>query len=179
MDPRVKRTRTRALAAAQELLRESGPAAVTYSGVAERSGLGRATLYRHWPSINSLLEDLITQRAAMYGPQFTGDLNADLRASLRAMHQRLDSRRVEFLTMLERANRDPAIRVVLDTMEQLVPMRRAIELAVANGRLPADFDVSLGISLLLGPLLHREFVSSTPVDDEFIAAVVDSFLRTV
>lgn len=59
-DPRVRRTRERALRAARELLIAAGVEAVTHLSVAERSGVGRATLYRHWPDRTELLVDTMS-----------------------------------------------------------------------------------------------------------------------
>lgn len=162
-------------------VQESDPAAITYSAVSARSGVGRATLYRHWSGIDSLLQDLLLSRAAAQRPELTGNLDMDLRLALRSMHKRIggSGRRVEFLTMLERANRDPAARTLLETMERVVPVRSALELAVADGQLPGDFDVSLGVSLLLGPLVHRDFMTASHADGGFIDSVVDSFLGSI
>src|SRR5712675_1512092 len=63
-NPRVQRTRDRILAAARELLTEAGPAGLTYSVLAERAGVTRQTLYRHWPARSALLTDMILVGAA-------------------------------------------------------------------------------------------------------------------
>src|SRR6202046_2144282 len=62
-NPRVRRTRERILAAARELLSEVGPAGLTYSLLAERAGVTRQTLYRHWPARPALLLGLILEGA--------------------------------------------------------------------------------------------------------------------
>src|SRR3569833_2034985 len=54
-DPRAVRSRDAILAAARDLLRDHGPAAVTHQRVAERAGVGRATVYRHWSNPDQLL----------------------------------------------------------------------------------------------------------------------------
>ena len=58
MDPRLARTREAALGAATDLLTEFGMTALTHQNVAARAGLGRATVYRHWPTTVDLLLDL-------------------------------------------------------------------------------------------------------------------------
>src|SRR5271169_3507010 len=68
-NPRVQRTRNRILAAARELLAEAGPAGLTYSVLAERAGVTRQTLYRHWPARAGLLTDLILGGPAGDYPQ--------------------------------------------------------------------------------------------------------------
>ena len=180
MDPRVERTKKTVMEAAQQLLREGGPDAVTHSALAARSEIGRATLYRHWPDRDALLQDLITTRAAATSVNFVGDVRADLETALTAMQANLTGaeRRIRLLTMLERATRDSKLQGMLKTMEKVMPLRRALELAIANQQLPRDLDVPLAISLLLGPVLHRDFMGQRDITQRFIADVVDSFLAS-
>jgi AcrR family transcriptional regulator len=65
-----------ALDAAASLVAEHGPAAVTMSQIAKRTGIGRATLYRYFPDVEALL-------AAWHTRQVTGHLQqlADVRDS--------------------------------------------------------------------------------------------------
>src|SRR6202453_5524641 len=57
--PRVERTRGHILTVARDLLTEVGSAGLTYSLLAERAGVTRQTLYRHWPARAALLVDMI------------------------------------------------------------------------------------------------------------------------
>ena len=54
-DPRPARSRARLLDAATALLRSGGPGAVTIDAVTRSANVARATLYRHFPSVNDLL----------------------------------------------------------------------------------------------------------------------------
>ena len=54
-DPRVQRSRAAIVNAARELLVDSGAAAVTVEAVLQKSGVARATLYRHFPSGHDVL----------------------------------------------------------------------------------------------------------------------------
>jgi AcrR family transcriptional regulator len=47
------------LVAARELLVGEGPGAVTHQRVAQEAGVGRATVYRHWPRPEQLLLDVM------------------------------------------------------------------------------------------------------------------------
>ncbi|MDO9175716.1 MAG: helix-turn-helix domain-containing protein, partial [Actinomycetota bacterium] len=53
------RSRACLLAAATELLVETGVRGVTVDAVAERSGVAKSTLYRHWGSVQELLVDVM------------------------------------------------------------------------------------------------------------------------
>lgn len=54
-------TRDRALTAARAAILEIGPSRTTMVEVSRRSGVGRTTLYRHWPDVSSLVADLLTR----------------------------------------------------------------------------------------------------------------------
>jgi AcrR family transcriptional regulator len=73
------------LAAARELLVESGYQQTTIAAVARRAGVGAPTIYRRWPRREALIEDAAfghAQPAAL--PAATGDVRADLRAWVEA-----------------------------------------------------------------------------------------------
>ena len=54
-DPRVLRSKAAVLRATAELLVEQGSAGVTIEGIAERSGVAKTTIYRHWRSRSQLV----------------------------------------------------------------------------------------------------------------------------
>src|SRR5215212_3071590 len=99
--PRPGRKRSRAvddalLAAALEVLRVEGYAALTMAAVFERAGVSSASLYRRWPSKKDLvvaaLESLTPTPAGIDTGSFAGDLAAfldDVARSLRARLQRV------------------------------------------------------------------------------------------
>ena len=55
LDPRVDRTRRAVMDAVGSLIANERIDSVSHQGVAEVSGVGRATLYRHWPTPADLL----------------------------------------------------------------------------------------------------------------------------
>ncbi|MCU1503423.1 MAG: putative TetR family transcriptional regulator, partial [Ilumatobacteraceae bacterium] len=68
------------LAAATELLVEAGVRGVTADAVAERSGVAKSTLYRHWSSVPELLLDVMRSNVP---PQMPVDPHAGFEAALR------------------------------------------------------------------------------------------------
>ena len=54
-------TRDRALTAARAAILEISPGRTTMVEVSRRSGVGRTTLYRHWPDVRALVADLLTR----------------------------------------------------------------------------------------------------------------------
>src|ERR1700743_3921112 len=83
--PRSARAHEAILKAAAGLLLEHGLAAVSMDGVAERAGVSKATIYRWWPTKETLALDALYSEwvATAPDPQDTGSLREDLRELLR------------------------------------------------------------------------------------------------
>jgi AcrR family transcriptional regulator len=164
--------------AARELVEEGGPAAITYSALAERSGVGRATLYRHWPQIDDLWAELRGELVTSFQAQLTGDLAVDLRLVLRQMAGMLAPGQPgpSLVTLLERSQWDPETRAHLLGAERMNPVRLAFRIAQERGTMPPDTDVDAFCALVLGPLLYRSLMTDRPPDDAFAAALVDAVM---
>lgn len=178
MDTRVERTRTRVMEAARTLIDEGGPAAVTYSALAERSGVGRATLYRHWPELTALWADLRGEMVGRLQAELVGDLVTDLDIVMKRMVAALRSQGdgPSLITLLERAQWDPATRRQVAEAERMNPVRLALTAAVGRGELPADADLDRMSALLLGPLLYRALMTAHDVDEAYALDIADAFL---
>ncbi|MEU3959117.1 TetR-like C-terminal domain-containing protein [Streptomyces buecherae] len=180
-DPRAERSRAAALAAAQELLIEEGWAAVTHVAVAARSGVGRTTLYRHWPDSAMLIRQLLAQLFQIDHSSRTGDLREDLICELRA-----------FQLLLENPTGDRALRVIIDqasidaeyaeVLEQCrhkgaEVLTAIIEHGREQGDLPARLGTEEAIGLLLGPMFFRRLVANSGFERDYVTELVDGFLR--
>ncbi|MCQ4044531.1 TetR/AcrR family transcriptional regulator [Streptantibioticus rubrisoli] len=180
-DPRAARSRAAALAAAQELLVEQGWSAVTHVAVAARSGIGRTTLYRHWPDAASLIHDAIAQRMSVVRPEPTGELRGDLVRELDALrvllHEPVSERGMR--AVIERAAVDPAFTKLKEALYRAGSdgFRSILEGARKRGELVADLDIDLAIDQLAGPLMFRRLLAERTFSTEYVHAVVESFLR--
>ncbi|CAG6394419.1 TetR/AcrR family transcriptional regulator C-terminal ligand-binding domain-containing protein [Streptomyces cocklensis] len=179
-DPRAARSRAAALTAAQELLVEQGWAAVTHVAVAARSGVGRTTLYRHWPDTSGMLRDAIVQRIQAAHITPSGDLRADLVGELDALRRLLHDPVSEhgMRAVIERAGADPefaALKQELYAAGSRV-QREILERARAAGELPSGLDVDLAIDRLAGPLVYRRLLAGGAFGTDVVRAVVDGFL---
>ena len=183
VDPRVDRSKRAALEGALSVLLEEGWEAVTLTRVAERSGVGRTTLYRHWPDRTALLRDALLLYGVGAGIVLTGELEADLAAILEATAAQLAPEEMRRLlaTLFERSacapteDFDVLLKELLD--RHVAPLRTVLSNAVARGELQADLDIEEGIVTLLAPITYRRMASGTPTTPAHIDRAVADFLR--
>jgi AcrR family transcriptional regulator len=182
-DPRVARSKAAVLEATVDLLAEVGWAGCSVEGVAERSGVAKTTIYRHWPCRGDLLFAAFDALIGPPEPADTGALRDDLTAQLRLFASGLDQGRWARVlpALVEAAERDPHLRELArdfarhrrDALRQI--LRRGAE----RGELDGGTDVDLAATMLGAPFFYRRFISREPVDDAFIEALVDGVLRAV
>ncbi len=181
--PRSEKAHQAILDAAAELLLDRGLSAVSMDAVAKRAGVSKATIYRWWPTKETLaLDALYTEWAAARPlPRDTGSLRGDLLSLLRPWGRLASSRpygRV-IAALITEAQTDPAFaaeyrqRVVEPRREQARAIfRRAIE----RGEIPADTKVEVALDLLYGALYHRLLHGHAPLNDRFATDVIDMAL---
>jgi AcrR family transcriptional regulator len=184
--PRSERARKAILEAAAELLLARGLSAVSMDAVAERAGVSKATIYRWWPTKETLaLDALYTEWAAARSQtRDTGSLRGDLLSMLRPWARRAGSRpygRV-VAALLTEAQTDPVFgaeyrqRFLEPRREQVREIfRRAIE----RGEIPAGTKVEVALDLLYGSMYHRLLHGHAPLNDRFVRDVVDTVLNGV
>jgi AcrR family transcriptional regulator len=184
--PRSERARKAILEAAAELLLARGLSAVSMDAVAERAGVSKATIYRWWPTKETLaLDALYTEWAAARSQtRDTGSLRGDLLSMLRPWARLAGSRpygRV-VAALLTEAQTDPVFgaeyrqRFLEPRREQVREIfRRAIE----RGEIPAGTKVEVSLDLLYGSMYHRLLHGHAPLNDRFVRDVVDTVLNGV
>lgn len=179
-DPRVARTREAVREAVRSLVQRAGFEAVSHQQVAEEAGIGRATVYRHWPNRTDLLLDALAEVEAPREWQSTGDLAADLTRELERLRRTLGSSLLvpELVALIGRAEWDPELR---ETKKELLAsgtsaLRRTLEAAIERGELPDDLDVDTTIARLAGPLFYQRVLAHSALDEGFVRRIVDGFL---
>jgi AcrR family transcriptional regulator len=181
--PRSEKVHEAILTAAVELLLTRGLGAVSMDAVAERAGVSKATIYRWWPTKETLaLEALYHEWDTARLPQpDTGSLRSDLLSLLRPWIRRVRARpygRV-IAALITEAQTDPEFaeqyraRFVEPRRE---PVRAAFKRAIERGEIPADSNLEVALDLLYGPIYHRLLNGHAPLTDRFVQAVVDSTL---
>ena len=181
--PRTRNARSHRaiLAATNELLVEAGYTALTIEGVAARARVGKATVYRWWPSKAALVIEAITQDGTNLPAADTGNVRDDLLYSVQRVIGVLTDPAAGSIIPAMTADlvRDPAIAEIFRD-QYLRPRRSAVAVmihrAVDRGELPADADVALLLDVCIGTVFYRMVVSGEPVTDDFAARLIDLLL---
>lgn len=183
--PRSQKAHDAILEAAAELLLERGLTAVSMDAVAARAGVSKATIYRWWPTKETLALDALYQEWASVPPATdTGSLRGDL-LTLLPPWARLASKRPygrAIAALLTEAQTNPAFereylaRFVEPRREQA---REIFRRAIARGEIPPDTKLEVALDLLYGPIYHRLLHGHAPLNDRFVRDVIDIALNGI
>ena len=179
--PRSDRIHRAILDATRDLLIENGFTRLRLEAVAARAGVGKATIYRRWPSKEALALDLLLELAA---PHLSVDDTGHTRDELRAVVLNAIRGLTEtsfgpvMRALMSQIAGNPAIgdpfreTVVAARREQVV---QVIERGIDRGDLQPDTDPAVATELLVGPVYFR-LVFGGRLDPAFAEQVVDAFL---
>lgn len=181
MDPRIERSRQLVLRAALDELGEVGYGAFTIESVADRSGVAKSTIYRHWSDKLALIADAFATFHEQQGPD-------TLSGSPRERLERIVHHVAEVVgnsifsacipALIDGAERDPGLQEFHHRFqtEARQPLIGVIAEGVAAGDFPAHLDPELAALALLGVIFYRRLMSSEPFDPERASALIDTVL---
>jgi AcrR family transcriptional regulator len=148
------------LDAAVELIGERGIEATSMDAIAARSGVSKATIYKHWKDKDALLLEMLAVLNGLNGrPPFdSGDVRADMIAVLSyhpstaaAMRERI----MPHLVAYSANNRTFGAtwrNMIMEPPRR--ELRHLLRAGIAKGELHPDVDEDLSLALLLGPLMY-------------------------
>jgi AcrR family transcriptional regulator len=175
--PRSEEARRKALAAATELIVERGVSNLTIEEVANRSGVAKTTIYRHWPERGSLVLDTVRSCFGEVPTPDTGSLRGDLDAYFNGMVMADLSGPIGHLmpSLIEAASRDSEIELLVDrvSQERQRPILDIAERAQARGELPAELDPRVVIGTIVGPIVFRKLIWRQPLDAAYLQGCLD------
>ena len=177
--PRSSRAHAAILDATLALLAEKGYERLSVEDVAAAAGVGKATIYRRWPSKGPLV-------IAAYGklpglaPPDTGDLADDLTALLRSFARILETTPLPRVLPILAGEclHDPELAkllVPINTVRRR-PLIDILERAVRRGELPADLNVEAAADLIVGPIMTRIYFTGEAVRAKDIRPFVEAAL---
>lgn len=181
VDPRVERSRQVILQAALDELGDVGYGTFRIESVAARAGVGKSTIYRHWPDKLALIADAFeTSHLQMVPSTETGSPRERVRSLVRHVAEIfVDS---TFSTcipaLIEGAQHDARLRRFHHqySAERRQVLVDVITEGVAAGELPAHLDPTLAALALLGPVIYCRLMSNEPFNPERTSDLVDIVL---
>lgn len=177
---RSRRAESAILEATIALLGEVGFGGLTIDGIAARAGVGKATIYRHWPSKAEVAVEAFRAFVPPLDDPDTGSLADDLRSVLHQMTDGLSNSPLTGIlpSLVDAAERDPEVeRLFKDfgTTRRDV-LRGVLARAAARGELRPGLDQELAIDLLVGPIFTRRLITRGPLTRRLADAVLDVLL---
>jgi AcrR family transcriptional regulator len=148
------------LDATLELVAESGVEGASMDAIAGRSGVSKATIYKHWPDKEALLLEAMAELHGLHArPKFdSGDIRADMVAVLAYQPSENAERRKEIAPhfMAYSARNDSFGAAWRDMVME--PPRRELKhlmtLGIKKKELTENLNLDLSLALLLGPILY-------------------------
>lgn len=180
--PRSVRADEAIVAAALELLAERGVHGFRLDDVAARAGVGKATIYRRYPSKQRLVAAAVAGLVSEIAVPDTGSTRGDLLSLMEdavGVYSRPSAAGLMAgLVEAMRHDRELAAAVRGGFLAgRRDALKRVLERGVARGDLDAGLDVELALDVLGGPLFYRLLVTGGPIDQQLAAGVVELILH--
>lgn len=168
------------LDAALAELAESGFAGMTTDAVAARAGVGKAAMYRRWPSKAELALDALARLdGATIDPEAlpdTGSLRGDLRAILTQQDDVDDERRLRVMVGLAPMLADDERLAAAITGPWTDANRTIIGRAVSRGEIAADTDIETMAAIIPTLVTYRVCIQRLPIPPSYVGMLVDTVL---
>ncbi len=173
------------LDAALELIAQHGVTATSMDAIAGKSGVSKATIYKHWADKDALLLDAMADAHELHRrPVFnSGNTRADMVAILSYRpREKADIRERIMPHLIAYSASNTAFGLAWRNMVMEPPRRELkglLKLGIEKSELTPNLDVDLSLALLLGPIIYwHVFLRRTSEHPSGLAeGVVDAFWR--
>jgi TetR/AcrR family transcriptional regulator of autoinduction and epiphytic fitness len=181
IDPRIERSRQVILQAALDELGEVGYGRFRIESVAGRAGVGKSTIYRHWPDKLALIADAFETFHVQMVPNTQGGPPRERVDSLvrHVAQVFVDSTfSVCIPALIEGAERDPRLRGFHHnySAERRQGLIDVIAEGIATGDFPRHLDPELAAVALLGAIVYCRLMTGEPFDPDRSPDLVDTVL---
>ena len=174
--PRSERARKAVIRSTLALLERVGFNELSIESVAARAGVGKATIYRWWPS-----------KAELVIAAFVSAVEQELRFPsagpvLESIHEQMKRWAPIFrsplgqivATVIGAGQSEPEILAAFRAHwvdPRRVEARKLLQRAIKKGEIRAELDPDMILDLLYGPLYLRLLLKHAPLDEKFVDAV--------
>lgn len=156
----------------------AGPAAVTHAQVAESSGVGRATIYRHWPRSDEMLAEAMATVPLPFFDSPATPTRDWLRVQLTSIARELefDNVRAVATTLANAAIWDERMDTRREKFARTLTDRLAEALtdAQSRGEIVLHGDPLAAAAQTIGPIYYRSTIERGTVDDVLIDSAINS-----
>jgi TetR/AcrR family transcriptional regulator, regulator of autoinduction and epiphytic fitness len=182
-DPRVEHSRRVICRAALKEFAETGYSGFRMEAVAARAGVGRSTVYRHWPNKAALIADALETLNTQPDPArdlVEGNARQRVELILNHLADVLGDSPLSACVpaLVHAAETEPAVRDFHHTYSARRRQRLTDTIAagVVAGELPARIDPDAASVALAGAMFYRRLMTANAPDADFIARLVDTVL---
>lgn len=187
--PRSEKSHLKVLEAAVHLFSEEGIDATSMDAIAARSGVSKATIYKHWPDKDTLAVEVLTWLYSLDEeppPIEHTSLREDLIAALSyrpaERHTKERERIMPHLIAYSARNLvfGKAWRSKVLSRNSKV-ITQVLRSAIERGDLDPNLPMDIALAVLFGPMMYRQIFVACSRDEKappaFIAQVVDVFCK--
>jgi TetR/AcrR family transcriptional regulator, regulator of autoinduction and epiphytic fitness len=182
-DPRVGHSRRVICRAALEEFANVGYAGFRMEAVAARAGVGRSTVYRHWPDRAALIADALETLNVQPDPDrelVAGTARDRVELLLNHLARALTDSPVAACipALIHAADIDPGVREFFHAYSARRRRRltETIAAGVASGQFPERIDADTASAALSGAMFYRRLMTAEALDSEFITGLIDTVL---
>jgi AcrR family transcriptional regulator len=163
------------------LLDELGFAAVTMEEIAARAEVGKATIYRWWPSKAAVVIEAFREAVVPELPfPDTGSIENDIRVQMREFNRVLSGPRGRTMAAIVAAAQSDADVAAALWNNWFGPRREDAKKALLRKReWPAGADPELLLDLLYGPMYYRLLLKHMPLSPEYADAIAELALKAI
>ena len=180
--PRSEEAHQAILDATLALLAEVGFSALTVEGVAQRAGVGKATIYRRW---SSKLPLVVEAFGALPGFEDVdaGSLEQDLKETLKKYLEAFNTTALGtvFPSLAGERAHNPELSKMIEPVARArrEPFVRIFERARQRGEIADDVDLGLAADLVLGPISVTLFFRGGVLSPRMVDPIVDLALSGI
>lgn len=180
--PRSEEAHQAILDATLALLGEVGYSALTVEGVAQRAGVGKATIYRRW---SSKLPLVVEAFGALPGFEDVdaGSLERDLKETLKKYLEAFNTTALGtvFSSLAGERAHNPELSKLIEPVARArrEPFVRIFERARRRGEISSDVDIDLAADLVVGPISVTLFFRGGNPTPRMVDPIVDLALSGI
>ncbi len=182
--PRSEETKKLILSTAYQMLLELGFKAVTVDGIALKSGVSKATIYKWWPNKAAVVLDGFFDASEMLLQiPDTGSAREDIYIQVNNLAAFFTSSKGKIVTELIAEGQFDS-NIASEYQKRYFQPRRLItrqilERGIDRNQVNKDINIELVIDIIYAPIFYRLMITGDMIDKDYIDKVLEQTLREV